>query len=166
MTNLLPLWKIEQELEVLVDSLDTCPDELRPELEERISEYLGAEASKVDRVGAVLASLDSVAESAKREIERLRARQQAAEKTAARLEGYVLHVLRARDGRPLKGHTVTFSVRHSEALIIDDPNAVPDRWKRTTVTIDIPKDPIKKAIKAGENVPGAHVEQRENLQRK
>ena len=166
MTNLLPLWKIEQELEVLVDSLDTCPDELRSELEERISEYLGAEASKVDRVGAVLASLDNVAESAKREIERLRARQQAAEKTAARLEGYVLHVLRSREGRPLKGRTTTFTVRHSEALIIDDPNAVPDEWKRKTLVVDIPKDPLKRAIKAGEAVLGARIELREHLARK
>jgi hypothetical protein len=162
----MPLWRIEEDLEALVNSLDTCPEELRPELEASIAEYLGAEVDKVDRVGAVLSSLDGVAANAKTEIERLRQRQQSAEKAAQRLEGYVLHLLRERDGRPLRGRNVTFSVRHSEALMIDDPNAVPDHWKRTTVTVDIPKDPIKKAIKAGEDVPGTHIEQRESLQRK
>jgi hypothetical protein len=166
MNELEPLWKIEDELQALLDSLDVCPEELKGELEQRIARYLGAEIEKVDRVGAVLSSLDGVAANAKTEIERLRARQQAAEKAAARLEAYVLHVLRGRDGKPLKGRNVTFSVRHSEALIIDDPGAVPDKWKRTTVAIDIPKDPIKKAIKAGEDIPGVHVEQREDLQRK
>jgi hypothetical protein len=166
MNELAPLWQIEQELEALLDSAATCPEELRPELEARIAEYVGAEVNKVDRVDAVLTSLDGVVENAKREIDRLRARQQSAQKASERLAGYVLRVLRERDGRPLKGRNVTFTARHSEALIIDDPSAVPAEWKRTTVTVDIPKDPIKKAIKAGENVPGAHIEQRENLQRK
>jgi hypothetical protein len=166
MINLVPLWQIEEELEALVNSLDTCPEELRPESEARIAEYLGAEVEKVDRIHAVLSSLDGVAANARAEIERLRARQQSAEKAAGRLEGYVLHVLRERDGRPLRGRNVTFTVRHSEALIIDDPDAVPTEWKRTTVTVDVPKDPIKKAIKAGEDVPGVRIEQRESLQRK
>jgi hypothetical protein len=96
----------------------------------------------------VLSSLDGVVENAKREIERLRVRQQAAEKAAGRLQGYVLHVLRERSGRPLKSGSVTFTVRRSEALIIDDPDAVPDQWKRTTITVDVPKDPIKLAVYA------------------
>jgi hypothetical protein len=166
MKDLMPLWRIEDELTALLDSADTCPDELRSELEQRIAQYLGAEVEKVDRVDAVLASLEGVAANAKAEIERLRARQQSAEKAGQRLAAYVLSVLRQRDGRPLKGRNITFSVRHSEALVIDDPNAVPAEWKRTTVTVDIPKDPIKKAIKAGESVPGVHLEQRESLQRK
>jgi hypothetical protein len=166
MKDLGPLWQIEETLEALVDSLDGCPDELRPELEMRIAEYLGAEVDKVDRVAAVLSSLDGVAENAKREIDRLRARQQSAERAAGRLEAYVLRVLRQRDGRPLKGRNVEFRVRQSEAVIIEDPGAVPDKWKRTTITVDIPKDPVKKALKAGEIVPGVHIEARESLQRK
>jgi hypothetical protein len=166
MKDLGPLWKIEQELEVLLDTLDVCPDEQRPQLEERISEYLTAEVHKVDKVGSVLSSLDNVVENAKHEIERLRERQQSAEKAAKRLEGYVLHVLRQRGGQPLRGQNVTFSVRRTEALIVDDPGVVPDQWKRTTVNIDILKNPIKQALKAGEDVPGVHLEQHENLQRK
>jgi hypothetical protein len=96
MTNLMPLWKIEEQLEALVNCADSCPEELREELQARIAEYLGAEASKIDQVGAMLTSFDAVAESAKVEIARLRERQQRAERSAERLEAYVLHVLRAR----------------------------------------------------------------------
>jgi hypothetical protein len=71
----MPLWKIEEELEALVNSTDTCPEELRPELEARIAQYVGAAIDKVDRVNAVLCSFDDVAANAKTEIERLRARQ-------------------------------------------------------------------------------------------
>lgn len=166
MQDLQPLWQIEEELAALVDSLDTCPEELRAELEAQITAYLGAEIEKVDRVGAVLSSLEGVAANAKAEIDRLRARQQSAERARARLEEYVLRVLRERDEQPLKGRNVTFSVRHSEALIVDDPNAVPAEWKRTTVVVDVPKDPVKKAIKSGLEIPGAHIEHRESLVRR
>jgi hypothetical protein len=166
MTNLLPLWRIEEELEALVNSVDTCPEELQEQLEAQITRYLGAEASKVDQVGAVLTSFDATMESAKREIERLRARQQSVQKAAERLEAYILRVLHARGDQPLKGRNVTLSVRHTEALVIDDPGAVPAEWKRQTVSIDIPKDPIKKALKAGESVPGVHIERKDHLQRK
>ena len=166
MTNLEPLWRIEEELEVLVNSIDTCPEELRAELEARIAEYVGAEVAKVDRIGAVLSSLGNIAANAKAEIDRLRQRQQSAERAAVRLESYVLGVMRERGGGPLKGRNVTFTVCRSEALIIDNADAVPAEWKRTTVKIDIPKDALKQAIKAGDTVPGVHIEVRENLQRK
>ena len=166
MNDLEPLWKIEEELRALVDSLETCPEELRAELDAQIAKYVGAETEKVDRMGAVLASLEGVAANAKTEIDRLRARQQSADHTRARLEDYVLRVLRERNGRPLKGRYITFSVRSSEALIVDDADAVPPEWKRTTVVVDVPKDPIKKAIKAGLAIPGAHIETRDNLQRR
>ena len=166
MNDLEPLWKIEENLRALVDCVETCPDELRDELEAEIAQYLGSEVEKVDRVSAVLASLEGVAANAKTEIDRLRARQQSAERARARLEDYVLRGLRERDGQPLKGRNVTLSVRRSEALIIDDQDAVPAEFKRTTVVVDVPKDPLKKAIKAGLEIPGAHIETRDNLQRR
>ena len=166
MTSLQPLWQIEEDLAALLDSVDICPDELRPELEERIAQYVGYEVDKVDRVNAVLTSLDHVAQNAKAEIERLRVRQQAAQRASDRLSEYVIHLIRRRDGKPLNGRNVTFSIRKSEALIITDPNAVPDEWKRTTVTVDIPKDPVKRALKGGAAIPGVAIEERENLMRK
>jgi hypothetical protein len=166
MNALGPLWQIENELQALIDSLDVCSPEMLPELERRISEYVTAEIKKIDNIAGVLASLDAVQANAKAEIERLRARQQSAEKAAQRLEGYVLHVLRERDGRPLKGNNTTFLLRKSEALVITDPTLIPDRWKRVTVLTDYPKAEIKRALKSGESVPGVHLEQRDHLQRK
>jgi hypothetical protein len=78
----------------------------------------------------------------------------------------VLRLLQQREGKPLKGRNVTFSIRKSEALIITDANAVPAEWKRITQTVDIPKDPVKRALKAGAEIPGVAIEERENLARK
>lgn len=162
----LTLYQIEQELESLLDTVEVCPEELRPSLEARITGYVGSEAVKVDGIGQVLSSLDAVQSHAKSEIERLRARQKSAENNAERLKAYILHVLAQRDGKPLKGNYVTFFANRSEALIIDDPETVPTEWKRTTVSVDIPKEPVKRAIKAGQTIPGAHIEQREYLGRR
>ena len=161
-----PLWRISQELEVLLDSLEVCDPELKPELEAKIAEYIGAEVQKVDAIAEVLTTLENVEANARFEIQRLHARQQTAQRSAERLKMYVLRILARRDGRPLKGKNVTLSVRRTEAVVIDDAAAVPEEWKRTTIVTDIPKDPLKKAIKAGQQIPGAHIEQRDNLQRR
>jgi hypothetical protein len=166
MNELEPLWQIEEQLTALLDSIDTCPDDLKDELEARIAEYLEKGVDKVDRIAHVFSSLDGIATNAKTEIERLRSRAQAAEKSAKRLEGYVLHVLRQRGGEPLRGRNNTFQARRSEALIITDPQLVPEEWKRTTVTVDIPKDPLKRAIKAGQDIPGATIQYGEYLVRR
>lgn len=163
MKDLQPLWVIEDELRALLDTIDVCQADQLPELEARIAEYLGHEVEKVDRIHAVLASLYGISACAKSEIERLRTRQSSAERAAARLEDYVLRILHQRDGQPLKGHNITFSVRRSESLVIIDADVVPACWKRTTVVTDILKDPIKRALKAGQEIPGVIIQYNEHL---
>lgn len=166
MTSLAPLYEIESELIELLDSVDVCPAELLPELEERIARHMTAEAEKIDRISHVFSMLEAQQVAAKTEIARLRERQQSAERAVERLSGYILRILQMRDNKPLRSRLATFSVRHSEALIIVDPNAVPDEWKRVTVTTDILKDPIKKALKEGSSIPGVAIEIRRHLARK
>ena len=161
-----PLWQIESDLVDLLESVEGCPEELKPELEMRIAEYVRKEAAKVDRIGAVFAMLESVQTNARSEIERLRARQYSAASAAGRLERYILRIIHDRNGRPLKGQNTTLSARHSEALVVTDSQLVPEKWKRTIVTVDIPKDPIKRALKLGEEIPGVALEQHEHLVRR
>ena len=51
-TNLQPLWRISEELQELLDTLDVCPDEQRPELEARIAKTIafvkGFAAARID----------------------------------------------------------------------------------------------------------------------
>ncbi len=161
-----PLWEIEEDLEMLLDSLDTCPEELREELSTKIEVYVGKLSTKVDSIAGVLKSLEAVQENAKNEIDRLRAREKAAERAQNRLESYVLEVLRKRPDQKLKGKFTTFSIRTSEALVIVDQNLVPAEWKRVVQTVDIPKTPIKAALKAGIEVPGTAILVNEHLSRK
>jgi hypothetical protein len=160
-----PLWAIEEELEMLLDSLDSCEEEHREELSLRIETYVGKLVSKVDSIAGVLKSLENIQMNAKAERDRLMAREKAAERAQNRLEGWVLEVLRKRPDQKLKGKFTTFSIRTSEALVIVNPDLVPAEWKRVTTTVDILKPPIKQALKAGIEVPGTAILVHEHLKR-
>src|SRR5262249_12836719 len=53
-SDLAPLWQLEEQLEMLLDAVDTCPDELKEELQQQIERYLGQEMQKIDNVAHVL----------------------------------------------------------------------------------------------------------------
>lgn len=185
-TALAPLWTIEAELVALLDSVETCPEELQPELQARIDAYMGQEVSKVDQIAHVLAALEYEQKAAGDEIARLQERKKAAAKAQDRLEAYVCRVIASR-GRPrLEGRTNTLSVRPSEAVVITSADAVPENFKTVSLTmpytvwfrvsgefpdlsgpsVSVDKAAIKKALKAGDDVPGADLEYRSNLVRK
>ena len=60
MNALAPLWQIEDELEALLDSVDTCPEELRPELEARIAAYLESHRERTLQNIAIAGSQDTI----------------------------------------------------------------------------------------------------------
>lgn len=163
-----PLWQIEEELVALLDSIETCPDEFQPELQQRITEYLAREATKVDQTAYVLKTLDYEQQAAADEIARLSDRKRAAKASQDRLETYLCRIIAARGGKKLVGDTNTLSVRASDAVLILDEAAIPAQYIVEKVVIEkrVDKVEIKKALKAGEEVPGADLEFRSSLVRK
>ncbi len=163
-----PLWKIDETLLALMESIETCPDEMREELQADIELYIGKEAAKVDQTAHVLAAMDYERKACMDEIDRLADRMKAAKKSQDRLESYLCRII-ANRGAPLKGSTNTLSVRTSDAVIITDETAIPSQYiiEKAVVVLKTPdKAAIKKALKAGAEVPGADLEFRSNLQRK
>lgn len=167
-TALQPLWEIEEDLRALLDSIETCPEEFQPELQARIAEYLSREALKIDQAANVLAALDYEQKAAGDEMARLAERKRAAKASQDRLEKYLCRIIAARAGKKLIGNTNTLSVRPSDAVVVVDEAAIPGEYivEEVIVTKRVDKVRIKKALKAGEEVPGADLEYRDNLVRK
>lgn len=190
-----PLWELEETLQALLDTIDVTPDEQREEIQTEIDRYIGAELVKVDHVAQAIAMCEYAAKDAAMEISRLQERKRAAEAAQARLEKYVVRVIEARGVKKLLGKTNTLSLRPSEGVVIADEAAVPMAHKTAVIEmpllawhglinqipeeqqdavlgkltkrdIKISRDSVKRAIKAGETVPGADLEFRNNLQRK
>jgi hypothetical protein len=144
-------------------------------------------ADKTDAIAAVLRRMEAEEQLIKSEEARLHGRRKTLESAGKWLRGYVLSVMQRNGVKQLKTTTNTLFPRGSEAVVILDEAKVPPQYKRVTVTIplwlwqqvqmwstdipsanaavklvrpveDIPLTPIKQAIKAGEDVPGADLQ--------
>jgi hypothetical protein len=93
-------------------------------------------------------------------------RAKALEHRAEALRDYLQRCMEATGIEKIEGPGITIGFRKSSAVVINEPGLIPDEYFRTPEPP--PAAPDKKAIadaiKAGKDVPGAHVEQRRNLQ--
>lgn len=99
----------------------------------------------------------------KTEVKRLRDLQASKENALARLEEWTVANIKMLPGERCKGDFASLSVTHSKAVQVLDEEAIPEEYKRTKVTVAPDKTAIKKAIEAGEEVPGACLVVNESL---
>ena len=102
-----------------------------------------------------------------REEERaLAARRKAIEGRLEQMDAYVTGALRSFDGMRYETPRAALGVRRSARAVVDVPEALPDGFVEAVVTRKVDKAKIKRALAAGKEVPGAHLETRLNLQLK
>jgi hypothetical protein len=155
----LTLYDISDTLVALLDSYDMCEtDEQRMQCEAEIRQTVELQIRKVDDFCRFLAHLESQADLAAKEIERLKARKSRFENLEERLEQYAIWTLQSLGLRKLDGNTSKLTLRTNQPGVeIDDGELVPPQFKTIKQEIVIDKRGIKKAIDAGANVPGAHL---------
>ena len=94
------------------------------------------------------------------EIDTLSYRSGAIKKEVDRCKGYLAGVLY---GEKFETPRCKISWRKSDVCNVLSMEEIPDEYKRTKVTVDADKTAIKKAIKAGMEIPGAEVIQKLNM---
>jgi hypothetical protein len=100
------------------------------------------------------------AEAIYAEINVLSRRAEAHKKEVERCKAYLAGVLY---GEKFETPRCKISWRKSEVCNVLSMEEIPDEYKRTKVTVDADKTAIKKAIKAGAEIPGAEVIQKLNM---
>ena len=100
------------------------------------------------------------AEAIYAEINVLSRRAEARKKEVERCKAYLAGVLY---GEKFETPRCKISWRKSEVCNVLSMEEIPDEYKRTKVTVDADKTAIKKAIKAGAEIPGAEVIQKLNM---
>jgi hypothetical protein len=100
------------------------------------------------------------AEAIYAEINVLSRRAEARKKEVERCKAYLAGVLY---GEKFETPRCKVSWRKSEVCNVLNIEAVPEEYLRTKITIDADKTAIKKAIKAGAEIPGAEVIQKLNM---
>ena len=97
-------------------------------------ERLGAElATKADNIAGVLRRMDVEQEHLKAEQERIHGRRKTFERAEKWLRDYVVSVMRQRGLKQLKTEANTLFIRQSDAVLVEDANAVPDAHKNVTI---------------------------------
>lgn len=131
--------------------------------EEAVSDTLegldGVFDEKADNIACVIKSLNAESQAIKEERDKLADRQKSKENTAQRLKDYLFTQMAFLGKTKLETARNVLSFRKSEAVVI--VGDVPEKYLKVKTEPD--KTAIKAALKAGADVPGAHIEQREGL---
>lgn len=126
-------------------------------------ESFGVEG-KVEDYCRVIYQLNADVEMYENEIKRLTAKAKAAKKGVDRMKSALSDYMTATQKKKLSAGTFTLSFRKSESVVIMDENALPTEYIVEEVKIKPNKKLIKNAIKNGETVNGAELQENQNLQ--
>lgn len=111
--------------------------------------------AKVENIGLWVKNLKAESDAIKEEVKKLTARARVADNKAERLKEYLTECLA---GEKFKTARLQVSYRKSQAVNITDTLALPEEF--TVIDIKPDKTAIKTAIKMGNTIPGAELEER------
>lgn len=148
----------------LFDTMDEETGEVNSEVLERLNSIQESFEAKVQNVALVCLELRDRKETIEREIDRLEKLKKRAKRGEAWLEMYLSEAMTSTGYETIDGAFTKISFRSSEETIIDNIDELPKEFIKEEVTYSPDKTAIKKAIKAGKEVNGAHIEKKKNLQ--
>ena len=120
--------------------------------------------SKAENIAQYIKELKYEAEALKAEQDKLSERRKSVENKAEWLKGMLTEAFELIGKEELKTAKCRISFRPSESVNIIGVDYLPDEYKRIKTVIEADKDKIKKALKAGEEVIGAELIQKNNIQ--
>ena len=140
------------------------------ELDEETGEILSADAlhaveaeanDKIEATALYLRELDAEAKAAKEEADRMLDRVKSMQKRSDYLKAMLLDALHATG--KVKTGRVTVSIRTTQAVQINQEQAIPEAFTTVKTTVSPNKVAIKQALLDGVEVPGCHLEARESV---
>ena len=122
--------------------------------------------TKATNVAYIVRNSEVSAEAIKAHAQAQLERARAIEKRADYLRDYLKSCMELAGITKIEGPGVVISFRKSESVVINEPGLVPSVYMRQPEPQPPQPDKtaIKTALKAGQEVPGAHLDVRQNLQ--
>ena len=142
------------------------------QVDEETGEILGTDAlvefagdlnETIKNTGLYLFELDSEAQQIDAQIKRLKARKDGMKRRADTLKNLMLDAMTSSGLTKVSDPLVTVYLRKSTATIVDEMDILPKDLLRVKVETSPDLIAIGKKLKAGEVVPGAHLEERQNV---
>lgn len=146
---------IEEELSAMLSiPEEELTEEQKLKLEAYLDELGQQEADKIDRFCQFVRIETERAEAIKAESERLARKAQTAQNRLDYIRARYLTIMQQHGLRKVSGKVYTASVRESQAVAIEDQNAIPAEFWKIKEERTPDKMMIKNCIKAGQVVPG------------
>lgn len=163
----LSLYQIQEEFHQMAEFLLSTGGEITPEIEEALQINKEQLQNKAVNYGFVIKQMDAECSIIDSEVERLLANKDRRKKAIEKLKGTLSAAMQQFDVKEIENPGIMkLSLRKSETCEIDNAAKIPLKFvsKKVTETTSIDKVAIKAAIKAGEEVPGAYIQENQNLQ--
>lgn len=128
---------------------------------ERLEELSIARSEKIESVACFIKNLAAQSAAIKREEVHLAERRNVIDN---RIEGLKKYLSSSLNGEKYNGIRAAISWRKSAQLIIDDADKIPSEYVTEQLSVSVDKNAIKAAIRNGEKIDGAHIENRLNIQ--
>jgi len=155
------LYQLTQEAQYLAALLET--EELTPELEAELLINQEQLQSKGINYAKVIANYQSESDAIDAEIKRLKAMKESRDKKVTWLTESLKKAMLVSGIEKIESPLFKISLRRSEAVEVEIPEALPVDWQVKKVTITADKVAIKKAIKEGYSITGARLVENFNL---
>ena len=164
------IYNISSDLKKIYEDLDNGngidleTGEIKPEIMQQLSISRNELETKAVDYGYVIKAFDDEIDIIEREIERLEERKAYVKKNKERMKTIVSSAMEEFGINKIKSETLQLSFRKSESVDIFDESLIDDKFKKVKTEISLDKTAIKNAIKNGEDVQGAKIVEKNNLQ--
>lgn len=159
MTNM-SLYEIDSRIKAIIDSLYEAADEdgVVGEIDfTELKQLQEDRKTKLENIALYIKNTEAEAAAIKAEEEKLKARRERLENKAKRLREYVINSMKENKDEPLKTARCEVSIKDNEKTDITDLESIPEEFIKVKTERNPDKTAIKKAIKAGQKVPGAQI---------
>lgn len=156
---------IAEALEIaLTESIDPETGEILQGGFEQLEQLSAERDTKIENIGAYIKNLTAEADAIKAEEKSLAERRKAKENKIARLKDYVSFSLQNAGQSKFESAKVAFSFRKSTSVNITNLEAVPAEYIKIKEEKTADKTVIGKLLKAGQEIAGCELVEKQSLQ--
>lgn len=156
--------KYQELYTALVSTADEETGEVDVDIAAALANVQGTFEEKAIATATVSRMLGNTVEEVSKEIDRLKRLKAHLEREDGRVREYLKMAMEMTGTEKVQGISASISFRQSEQTVIDNEEELPEEYITVKTTYTPDKTAIKTAIKAGKDVPGAHIETVKNLQ--
>ena len=159
MTNM-SLYEIDSRIRAIIDGIYDAADEdgVVEEIDfTELKQLQEDRKTKLENIALYIKNTEAEAEAIEAEEDKLAARRKKLENKAKRLREYIINSMKENKDEPLKTARCEVRIKDNEKTDITDLDSIPEEFIKVKVEKNPDKTAIKKAIKAGQTVPGAQI---------